>query len=66
MLTGIHQAGESHFEILTAFADRSVLDTALAEATRIGCRRHEFGDANDVNRQAQAVDDADNIDIRYA
>jgi S-adenosylmethionine:tRNA ribosyltransferase-isomerase len=45
ILTGVHQPGESHFELLRAFADDVVLDrisTALAEH---GYRTHEFGDS---------------------
>lgn len=51
ILTGIHQPGESHFELLRAFADDRVLGTLSAEATKQGYRSHEFGDSVFVERQ---------------
>jgi S-adenosylmethionine:tRNA ribosyltransferase-isomerase len=44
LLTGIHEPGESHFELLRAFASESVLQEALAHAARQGYLNHEFGD----------------------
>jgi S-adenosylmethionine:tRNA ribosyltransferase-isomerase len=51
ILTGLHEPGESHFELLRAFADDVVLDqisTALAEH---GYRAHELGDFMLIERQ---------------
>jgi S-adenosylmethionine:tRNA ribosyltransferase-isomerase len=45
ILTGVHQPGESHFELLRAFADPAVLDRASAVAAQHGYRSHEFGDS---------------------
>lgn len=51
MLTGVHQPGESHFELLRAFAGEKVLrHIAIAIAGR-GYRTHEFGDSVLVERQ---------------
>ena len=45
LLTGLHQQGESHFELLRAFAADDVLDDAIRHATAEGYLTHEFGDA---------------------
>lgn len=45
LLTGLHQQGESHFELLRAFAPDGVLEAAIAHATAEGYLTHEFGDA---------------------
>jgi S-adenosylmethionine:tRNA ribosyltransferase-isomerase len=44
LLTGLHEPGESHFELLQAFAPRPLLEEALAHAAREGYLGHEFGD----------------------
>lgn len=44
LLTGLHAPGESHFELLQAFAPRGVLDSALRHAAAAGYLGHEFGD----------------------
>jgi S-adenosylmethionine:tRNA ribosyltransferase-isomerase len=44
LLTKLHEPGESHFELLRAFADRELLLAANADAARRGYRHHEFGD----------------------
>lgn len=45
ILTGLHQRGETHFELLRAFAPDAALEAALAHAERHGYLTHEFGDA---------------------
>ena len=45
VLTGLHQPGESHFELLTAFAPEPLLRRALAHAEAEGYLGHEFGDS---------------------
>ena len=44
VLSGTHEPGESHFELLRAFADDSVLLSAHRNATERNYRTHEFGD----------------------
>ena len=44
LVTGLHEPGESHFELLQAFAPRPLLESALAHAAREGYLGHEFGD----------------------
>jgi S-adenosylmethionine:tRNA ribosyltransferase-isomerase len=45
VLTGMHEPGESHFELLRAFADDTVLHLAHRTATESCYRSHEFGDS---------------------
>jgi len=54
ILTGVHQAGESHFELLEAFADDAALNAISAHAVCHGYRTHEFGDSMLIERQAGA------------
>jgi S-adenosylmethionine:tRNA ribosyltransferase-isomerase len=51
ILTGVHQAGESHFELLRAFADDALLAKASAALTASRYRAHEFGDSVLLNSQ---------------
>jgi S-adenosylmethionine:tRNA ribosyltransferase-isomerase len=45
ILTGIHKPGESHFELLRAFADDAVLKQISAAINSQSYRDHEFGDS---------------------
>jgi len=45
ILTGVHQLGESHFELLQAFADDAALNRISAELSAYNYRNHEFGDS---------------------
>jgi S-adenosylmethionine:tRNA ribosyltransferase-isomerase len=56
LLTGLHEPGESHFELLQAFAPRALLEAAVAHAAAAGYRGHEFGDASLVLRGAASTD----------
>jgi S-adenosylmethionine:tRNA ribosyltransferase-isomerase len=54
LLTGIHQVGDSHFELLRAFASDVVL-ASVSEAFRArDYRPHEFGDSLLIERQRRA------------
>lgn len=44
VLSGLHLAPESHFELLQAFAPRATLESALRHAEARGYENHEFGD----------------------
>jgi len=46
LLTGLHEPGESHFELLQAFAPRPLLESAIAHARVEGYLGHEFGDSS--------------------
>jgi len=54
VLTGVHEPGESHFELLRAFADDPVLDSVLRTATKRHYRTHEFGDSMLIERRPAA------------
>jgi len=45
LVTGVHQRGESHYELMRAFASDPLLDRVSAELERRGYRSHEFGDS---------------------
>jgi|HubBroStandDraft_3_1064219.scaffolds.fasta_scaffold05225_3 S-adenosylmethionine:tRNA ribosyltransferase-isomerase len=45
IVTGLHDPGTSHFELLESFAPRALLAEAHAFAEQQGYRGHEFGDA---------------------
>jgi len=53
ILTGVHHAGESHFELLRAFADDAALSEISALAMRRGYRTHEFGDSMLIEYQGR-------------
>jgi S-adenosylmethionine:tRNA ribosyltransferase-isomerase len=52
LATGQHEPGTSHYELLRAFQDNSVLRRVIAEADLHGYRTHEFGDSLLVYRAA--------------
>jgi len=54
ILTGVHHAGESHFELLRAFADDAALSEISALAMMRGYRTHEFGDSMLIEYQGRA------------
>ena len=45
VLSGLHEASSSHFALLEAFAERTLLEEAVDAATSRGYLAHEFGDA---------------------
>ena len=45
LLSGMHEPGESHFELFKAFASTDTLLAANREAIALGYRNHEFGDS---------------------
>jgi len=55
LLTGLHQPGDSHFELLRAFADETVLLKLSAVCIWNGYRIHEFGDSMLIERRRTAV-----------
>jgi S-adenosylmethionine:tRNA ribosyltransferase-isomerase len=54
ILTGVHQPGESHFELLRAFASDAVLDQTYTALVEHDYRTHEFGDSMLIERQPPA------------
>ena len=51
LVTGQHEPGTSHYELLRAFQDDSVLRRMIAEAETHGYRTHEFGDSLFIMRR---------------
>ncbi|MDB4935293.1 MAG: S-adenosylmethionine:tRNA ribosyltransferase-isomerase [Labilithrix sp.] len=45
ILTGVHESDTTHFTLLGSFAERAVLDDALATSEATGLLGHELGDA---------------------
>jgi S-adenosylmethionine:tRNA ribosyltransferase-isomerase len=45
ILTGVHEPGTSHYQLLRAFTDDSILDGMLDEMAARDFRTHEFGDS---------------------
>ncbi|GLS21856.1 queuosine biosynthesis protein [Labrys miyagiensis] len=50
IVTGVHQPGESHFELLRAFADDVLLHRLSLMAEAWNYRTHEFGDSMLIER----------------
>jgi S-adenosylmethionine:tRNA ribosyltransferase-isomerase len=50
VLTGVHQPGESHYELLRAFGPDATLESMSAALTARGYRDHEFGDSVLIER----------------
>jgi S-adenosylmethionine:tRNA ribosyltransferase-isomerase len=50
ILTGVHEVGTSHHELLRAFATDATLESVDAELKRYGYRTHEFGDSVLIER----------------
>ena len=56
IVSGMHEAGTSHYELLKAFAAGSVLEEMNEEAETRGYLAHEFGDFLFVeNRSRRSV-----------
>jgi S-adenosylmethionine:tRNA ribosyltransferase-isomerase len=51
VLTGVHQPGESHFELLRAFATDAVLNEISVAVGEHDYRPHEFGDSLMIERR---------------
>ena len=51
IVSGTHEPGSSHFELLRAFADDSALERSLREFETHRYRTHEFGDSVLVERR---------------
>jgi S-adenosylmethionine:tRNA ribosyltransferase-isomerase len=67
IVSGTHEPGTSHYELLRAFACDAVLRRASAELERRGYLTHEFGDSVLVERAARKdCDDADEATAEQA
>ena len=52
LLTGVHEPGTSHYELMRAFVDEETLERASDEMTASGYHTHEFGDSMLVSATA--------------
>lgn len=55
LISGLHAPGESHFELLQAFAPREQLTRALSLAVAGGLSSHELGDACLIVRSGSTI-----------
>lgn len=62
MLSGAHERGTSHYELLRAFVDDDTLERASYELDAHGYKTHEFGDS--VLLERRAVEDRGGIEDR--
>lgn len=53
ILSGTHEPGTSHYQLLRAFVDDATLERASMEMDLLGYRTHEFGDSILIERQAR-------------
>ena len=53
ILSGIHEPGTSHYELLRAFTDDATLGRACDQMTAQDYRTHEFGDSVLIERNAR-------------
>jgi len=60
IVSGVHEPGTSHYELLRAFADDVTLGRAGAELEARGYRTHEFGDSVLIERQVR-LSEADEV-----
>jgi hypothetical protein len=58
IVSGIHEPGTSHYELLRAFREDDALEGMAAEAERHDYRAHEFGDALLIERSAPVATDS--------
>ncbi len=55
ILSGTHEPGTSHYELLRAFQDDALLDAVARELDARGYQTHEFGDFVWLDRSARTV-----------
>ena len=56
IVSGVHEPGDSHYELLRAFADDAMLRRMSTALDDHGYRTHEFGDSVLLERQQSGVD----------
>lgn len=56
VLSGVHEPGDSHYELLRAFTGDDVLERSMREMERAGYRSHEFGDSVFLSRCRPCVE----------
>jgi S-adenosylmethionine:tRNA ribosyltransferase-isomerase len=65
ILTGVHQPGTSHYELLGAFLDKTALSSVQETLEAQGFRTHEFGDSVFIERPhprvSRSIEDKPNL-----
>ncbi len=51
LITGMHEAGSSHWELMKAFCDDPTLSQVISEAEKFHYRSHEYGDLTMIDRE---------------
>ena len=65
ILSGTHEPGSSHYQLLRAFADDATLEEASGALDAGGYRTHEFGDSVLIERMPRAgIPESDVHDVR--
>jgi S-adenosylmethionine:tRNA ribosyltransferase-isomerase len=55
ILSGVHEPGTSHYQLLRAFTDDATLERMAGEMTTLGYRGHEFGDSVLIESVRRAI-----------
>lgn len=55
LLSGVHEPGTSHYELMRAFVDDETLEFAAVQMAALGYRTHEFGDSVLVRAKAPTL-----------
>jgi S-adenosylmethionine:tRNA ribosyltransferase-isomerase len=55
ILSGVHEPGTSHYDLLRAFTDEATLLRIDQELNKQDYRTHEFGDSVFIERKAQVA-----------
>ncbi len=58
LLSGVHEAGTSHYDLVEAFVPGDILARATTEMAARGYRTHEFGDSVLVSARSKGVREA--------
>ena len=63
ILSGTHEPGSSHYQLLRAFADDATLEKASGALDARGYLTHEFGDSVLIERMPRRVSESDVLDV---
>jgi S-adenosylmethionine:tRNA ribosyltransferase-isomerase len=55
IVSGVHEPGTSHYQLLRAFTDDATLERMIGEMTARGYRGHEFGDSVFIESVPRAI-----------
>jgi S-adenosylmethionine:tRNA ribosyltransferase-isomerase len=61
IVSGTHERGTSHYDLLRAFHDDAVLERMEREADARGYRTHEFGDSVMLLKKREGLEGRDGV-----